>query len=161
MRQLQPGSLFIHTSRGGIADESAIASAIADNNISLSIDVWKQEPDYDLHLARCADIASPHISGHSDDGIIDAAGRLLDIYERFSGNAYDSTIIASHKSTTRQRVTNFASVAELRLALHDALRLEQTTTHLRNIESDNKEDRMKIFQQLRSSYTGRTEILIP
>lgn len=62
------GDLLIHASRGGIVDESALF----DLNCHLVIDVWKKEPDINADLVKHANIATPHIAGHSLNGKLNA-----------------------------------------------------------------------------------------
>lgn len=61
--------LIINTSRGEVADSSALKSWLtAHPNIMSVIDVWEDEPEPDLQLMQLVTIATPHIAGYSTDG---------------------------------------------------------------------------------------------
>jgi erythronate-4-phosphate dehydrogenase len=59
---LRPNTLLINAARGGIIDEQAWLTTQTQANI---IDCWQNEPFINPALYQRADIATPHIAGHS------------------------------------------------------------------------------------------------
>jgi erythronate-4-phosphate dehydrogenase len=67
--KLKPGAIFINTSRGGVADNRALAARIAtQNDLSVVLDVWEGEPSISASLLQQVDLGTPHIAGYSYDG---------------------------------------------------------------------------------------------
>ena len=59
---LQPHQILINAARGGIVNEEAWKQS---QPLAKVIDCWCNEPNIDLDLLAQADIATPHIAGHS------------------------------------------------------------------------------------------------
>ena len=66
---LKKGSIVINSSRGEVADTSALLKGIESGKISKAIlDVWENEPDINKELLKKVWIGTPHIAGYSADG---------------------------------------------------------------------------------------------
>ena len=75
-RHMKPGAIFINTSRGAIADESALLEALKSGRIhSAGLDVLDGEPSIKEHplvqYARSANnlLITPHCGGYSPDAV--------------------------------------------------------------------------------------------
>jgi erythronate-4-phosphate dehydrogenase len=69
IKNMKNGVWFINTSRGEVAETSALEKAIDTGRFSgVILDVWENEPDIDKGLMKKAFIATPHIAGYSADG---------------------------------------------------------------------------------------------
>jgi len=67
--QLKPGAIFINAARGGVCDYDALLDVQNAGVISrIVLDVWDPEPAIRTDLIQIADIATPHIAGHSLEG---------------------------------------------------------------------------------------------
>ncbi|RKX46043.1 MAG: 4-phosphoerythronate dehydrogenase, partial [Verrucomicrobia bacterium] len=67
--QLKPGTVFINASRGSVCDYDALLDAKQAGAVSrMVIDVWSPEPAFRSDVLKMADLASPHIAGHSYEG---------------------------------------------------------------------------------------------
>ncbi len=73
--RMKPGSVFINTCRGKVTDEKALREA-RGRLAGVVLDVWESEPAPDPETIRIADIATPHIAGHSWDGKV-AGTRMI------------------------------------------------------------------------------------
>ncbi|MFO7370856.1 MAG: 4-phosphoerythronate dehydrogenase, partial [Bacteroidales bacterium] len=81
--RVNPGTVLINTSRGEVADGSALKKAIRDKTIGgLVLDVWENEPDIDRDLLKLCDIATPHIAGYSADGKARGTAMVIDELSR-------------------------------------------------------------------------------
>ena len=67
LKTIQPHQIIINAARGGIINEAAWSQTKTLCNI---IDCWVNEPNINESLYRQADIATPHIAGHSLDAKI-------------------------------------------------------------------------------------------
>ncbi len=67
--QLKAGAVFINAARGSVCDYDALLAARQGGAVSrMTIDVWNPEPAFRTDVLKIADIASPHIAGHSYEG---------------------------------------------------------------------------------------------
>ena len=83
LRLMRRGALLINTARGGIVDESALASALEDGTIAgAGFDVLTQEPPPPEHpllrLARRNFILTPHVAWSSRQALQALADQLID-----------------------------------------------------------------------------------
>ncbi len=89
---LKPGAWICNTGRGGVVDEEALLAVSAAGRIGgLILDVWDHEPEIDARLLEVADLATPHIAGHSLEGkafgtqmVYEAACRFLQIHPNWN-----------------------------------------------------------------------------
>lgn len=82
LSKLKPGAILVNAARGGVVDESALASAKAEKNLKLAIDTWEGEPHINLSTLESADIATFHIAGYSRQGKERATRAILEGLER-------------------------------------------------------------------------------
>nr|WP_267957671.1 4-phosphoerythronate dehydrogenase PdxB [Halomonas zhangzhouensis] len=67
--ELAPGTLLLNAGRGDCIDGQALRQRLSgQGDISAVLDVWEGEPGIDPALRDLAQIATPHIAGHSLDG---------------------------------------------------------------------------------------------
>jgi D-3-phosphoglycerate dehydrogenase / 2-oxoglutarate reductase len=80
------GALLIHTARGGVVDDRALAEAVAAGRIRAGLDVFEDEPadgeaPFDNPLRELAGVyATPHIgasTGQAEEAIADEAIRII------------------------------------------------------------------------------------
>jgi len=76
--KLKPGTVLVSAGRGGIVDESAVLPLVKSSVITFYCDVWKGEPNVDVHLLDEVSLATPHIAGYSIDSKIKATQMLFD-----------------------------------------------------------------------------------
>jgi phosphoglycerate dehydrogenase-like enzyme len=71
---MKPTAVLVNTSRGGVLDQMALASALEEHVIEgAACDVWEQEPPGQEHPLFRQDnfIGSPHVAGISVEGWTD------------------------------------------------------------------------------------------
>jgi erythronate-4-phosphate dehydrogenase len=67
--RLKPGAIFMNCARGGINDTNALLAALDSGKVPhMILDTWEGEPVVRLDALARADIATPHIAGHSFEG---------------------------------------------------------------------------------------------
>ncbi|MCQ6560700.1 C-terminal binding protein [Paenibacillus mendelii] len=73
LSQMKSGALLVNTSRGGLIDTEALATALNEGTIGgAAIDVFEQEPLQNDHPLRSCDnlILTPHAAYYSDSALI-------------------------------------------------------------------------------------------
>jgi len=67
--RMKPGCLFINAARGGVVVTDALLTAMDRGIVAHAvIDCWEGEPAFRQDLLARADLATPHIAGHSFEG---------------------------------------------------------------------------------------------
>jgi len=80
----KPTAYFLNSSRGGVVDEVALLSYLEQNpNVAVALDVWENEPDLNLELAKRCLVATPHIAGYSLEGKVMATKMVVDAVSRY------------------------------------------------------------------------------
>lgn len=158
---INEGTLFIHTSRGGVVEEKAILNKFKGKDITLSIDVWENEPRVNLELVKKCEISTPHIAGYSFDGKLRGTLKMLQEFEKFSKIQPDYSIInkeiSKYKPLERIHFTNpkgiYTKLLENRKLLEDTLKFKQL------LKMTDPLERSKYFDELRKTYPKRRETL--
>jgi erythronate-4-phosphate dehydrogenase len=66
---LPRGAVVVNAARGEVLDGEALLALLASGRVGAALlDVWQAEPTPDPRLVRAAEVATPHIAGHSLDG---------------------------------------------------------------------------------------------
>lgn len=66
---VKPGVLFVNACRGEVVDGEALKGALHAGIVRHAVlDVWEEEPDYDMDLLDMVELGTPHIAGYSIDG---------------------------------------------------------------------------------------------
>ncbi|QKG80288.1 4-phosphoerythronate dehydrogenase [Tenuifilum thalassicum] len=80
----KPNALFVNSSRGGVIDEGALLTFLRENpKADAAIDVWENEPNLLVELAKRAIVATPHIAGYSLEGKVMATKMAVEAVSRF------------------------------------------------------------------------------
>ncbi len=80
------GLILINASRGGVMRTEAVLTALREKQIAHAvIDTWENEPRISQTLLKHADIATPHIAGHSFEGKVEGTMMVYREACRFLG----------------------------------------------------------------------------
>ncbi len=182
LTRMKCDALLINTSRGPVADETALLGALAAGRPAAGVlDVWEGEPCISTDLLAKVALGTPHIAGYSLDGKANGTQMIYRAACEFlrrnpQWRAADSlppphlqevTIRQPSSATTSPRVRASASkTVESAADLHDeALRkavlmvypIECDDTALRRIATLPQEKRAPFFDRLRKDYPARRE----
>jgi erythronate-4-phosphate dehydrogenase len=77
LSMLKPGVMLLNASRGEAIDTTSLIKAKRTGRIAwLVLDVWDPEPLIPPELLRAADLATPHIAGHSLEGKVNGTRQI-------------------------------------------------------------------------------------
>jgi erythronate-4-phosphate dehydrogenase len=77
--RMRPGVVLVNAARGEVLETDALLEALGTRVSHAVIDTWEGEPGYRPDLLARADIATPHIAGHSYEGKVN--GTMM-VYEK-------------------------------------------------------------------------------
>ncbi|MEO5930504.1 MAG: 4-phosphoerythronate dehydrogenase [Candidatus Kapaibacterium sp.] len=84
--RLRPGAILVNTSRGGVVDSGALASALAAGTLGAAVlDVWNGEPAVPVELIERVTIATPHIASYSADAKLKGTERMASALAAHAG----------------------------------------------------------------------------
>lgn len=86
--QLKPGLVWLNAARGAVMDSDAFLAARANGKVAYAVlDTWEGEPQFRTDVLARADIATPHIAGHSFEGKVMGTVMMYHALCRFLGVA--------------------------------------------------------------------------
>jgi len=153
-------SFIINTSRGAVADTSALIEALSSGQIrGTVIDVWENEPQIDSELLRKSDLATPHIAGYSFDGKVNgtymiycAACKFLGIQPQWSPkNNMPPPPVPEIKIDSASETDETA----LEKIIHTIYDISEDDARLREMLNLPKQQRGSFFDRLRRNYPVR------
>jgi D-3-phosphoglycerate dehydrogenase len=106
---MRKGSILLHTARGGVVDDEALAEAVASGRVRAGTDVFEGEPaggkaEFDNPLAKLDGVyATPHIGASSDQ----AAAAISDEVLRIIHDYFAKGIVHNVVNIVSDRVARF------------------------------------------------------
>ena len=153
--RLNPQSLLINTSRGGVIDNQALFGILsAGKELKVVLDVWEGEPSINQDLLDLVSIATPHIAGYSDQGKIRGTSTLLDAAQGFFSHPLKLNVADFIKDTPVQLELKSAHIAEALLASYDVASNDQ---NFRHAIADSELSLPEAFDNFRKNYPQRNE----
>ncbi|PKL84879.1 MAG: hypothetical protein CVV22_10905 [Ignavibacteriae bacterium HGW-Ignavibacteriae-1] len=158
--KIRNNSLFIHTSRGGIVDESALNEIETERNISFVIDVWNSEPNFDSVLAQKCLIATPHIAGYSFDGKLNGALMMMNALTLHTSVAYDLKLLNEAHSHDSKIAIEKLDKSELYDKLNERRAFLRDNEIFAQTFVTDSAGKAQMFDEIRRKYPVRRELLI-
>lgn len=151
----QQFSLIINAARGGVIDEQAIRSAMAEGRVGdIIIDVWENEPQLRLETANQAFIATPHIAGYSIQAKKNASKFMISAML----NHFELEKPRNYEEPDPRVIDADASPPDSLSAVLDELHpLKTYEKKLRQIIRQTPQKRGKRFNKLRAEFPLRRE----
>ncbi|MCA9659338.1 MAG: hydroxyacid dehydrogenase [Myxococcales bacterium] len=106
---MRKGSILLHTARGGVVDDAALAEAVASGRVRAGTDVFEGEPaggtaEFDNPLAKLDGVyATPHIGASSDQ----AAAAISDEVLRIIHDYFAKGLVHNVVNIVSDRVARF------------------------------------------------------
>ncbi len=155
---MKPGAVFVNAARGGVMVTADLLAALGDGRVSHAvIDTWEGEPNFSPDLLARADLATPHIAGHSFEGKVQGTVMVYEAACRF---------LAVSPSWTAAEHLPPPLVPDIRIraaARNDEPALREVVRQVYDIEADDARlraacaDRPSHFDRLRKQYPMRRE----
>jgi erythronate-4-phosphate dehydrogenase len=160
--QLKAGAIFINTARGSVCDYDALLAACQGGAVSRKVvDVWNPEPAFRTDVLRTADIASPHIAGHSYDGKLNGTIACYNECCNFFEIPRAWNIDASLPPPEVPVIETDCTARDDEEILHDIIRqvydIETDDALIRDAANGSEIARAKNFDGLRRNYRIRRE----
>jgi len=84
--RVKPGIVWLNAARGAVMDSDAFLEARAAGKVACAVlDTWEGEPAFRTDVLAKADIATPHIAGHSFEGKVMGTVMVYQAVCRFLG----------------------------------------------------------------------------
>ena len=148
-------NLVINTSRGGVIDEQALLEAKRKGTIrDIIVDVWEDEPEFNLNTANEALIKTPHIAGYSEQAKNNATNIVVNAMLNHFDIQNSNRDVSKNQRTVQQNISNFGTFAEVLTELHPIKKYEH---ELEKIIDGNPQKRGPLFNRLRAEYPLRQE----
>jgi erythronate-4-phosphate dehydrogenase len=154
LSKVNSGTIIINSSRGEVADGTALKSALKSGRIAgVVLDVWENEPDIDTELMAMCDQATPHIAGYSVDG--KATGTAMIIHEL--SRYYDLPLEDWEATSLPEPAEPVIHIDCTGLDTREIIR--RAVWHTYDVKADDKRLRMDPgqFEKLRGDYPPRRE----
>lgn len=158
MLNFKPDSLLIHTSRGGVIDEFALNVIHNTKDLSLSIDVWEDEPNFHDEIAVNAMIATPHIAGYSYDGKVKGAKIVAKKFCELFSKEIDYSIFDNILNEAKADILDFETMESLYSAIQNSRNFLNDIDVFKKYIGLSKEDKIKGFDSIRKTYPIRREL---
>jgi erythronate-4-phosphate dehydrogenase len=160
--RIKPGCIYLNAARGGINVTDALLDAMDRGIVAHAvIDCWEGEPAYRADLLQRADLATPHIAGHSFEGkvmgtvmVYREACRFLGVQPAWSHEPLMPPSLAPE-------IAADASGRRPEAVLHEIVRrvydIEADDRRLRDGATADDKKRAAHFDRLRREYPIRRE----
>lgn len=164
LEQMSSKQVLINSGRGAVVDNEALLQKLIDEPEFLAIlDVWENEPNINLELAKRVFLSSPHIAGYSLDGKVKGTEQVYQAVCQYFGLPIRCKAGQYMPEPPLAKMT-FTSQAEAEWAMHTALRacydirhdhsLLQRTLHLPEAERGLAFDRLRKEYRLRREFSA-------
>lgn len=162
--QLKPGAIFINAARGIVTDYDALLLAKEGGSVSRSvIDVWSPEPAFRTDILKMADLASPHIAGHSYEGklngTIDCYNELCNFFEIQKTWDIASSLPAAEVPFIEADGLHRDDEDVLYEIIKQVYDIETDDTLIRETAVMDEIERARKFDLLRKNYRARREFM--
>ena len=149
LNKMTDGSILINSSRGPVADNAALLSALESKKLLTAVlDVWENEPNINLELLNRVFIGTPHIAGYSVDGKANATMQIVRSLSKFFNLGLNNWV----PDTSEYQGINldYAHIADYKTVINSYNVLQ---------DSANLKSQPDKFEYLRENYPVRRESL--
>ena len=160
--QLKPGALFINAARGSVCDYDALLDAKEGGAVSRTIiDVWNPEPAFRIDVLKTANLASPHIAGHSYEGKLNGTIACYNELCNFFEISKEWNVAASLPEAEIPTLEINCTERDDEDVLHEIIKriydIETDDRLIREAAVPDEIDRARNFDALRKAYRIRRE----
>ncbi len=159
LHRMKPGAILLNSSRGSVADGSAIGRALDGGHLRACVlDVWEREPDIDMALLERVVIGTPHIAGYSFDGKVNGTRMIYEAACRHLGvePVWNPAPLLPMPECSTLTVDSGVPDA-LSRAVRAVYDIRRDDAAMRGLLALPETDRPKAFDRLRKEYPRRRE----
>ena len=161
LAKLKPNQVLINASRGAVIDNQALLEALSrESSFSAILDVWENEPNIDVALAKKVFLSTPHIAGYSYDGKVAGTEMVYRALCQFVGFPARHTSGQFLEEPPLAQMT-FTSTADVDWSVHTAIRSCFDVRHDHSLLQASlrlpEEERVAAFDLFRKAYRCRRE----
>ena len=162
LESMKKGALLMNTSRGGVAETSALKSALRSGGLAGAVlDVWENEPFIDTELLSQCTFGTPHIAGYSLDGKVNAARMIFRAVREHFGLSASWQLNLQLPGPETPRIVVEERPRDAGSPLQSVVRrcydIEKDDHRLRELIALPEDRRAEYFRELRSGYPVRRE----
>jgi erythronate-4-phosphate dehydrogenase len=159
LAQMKPGVVLLNAARGPVTDTDALLAALGTRVSHIVMDTWEGEPAYRTDLLTRADLATPHIAGHSFEGKVNGTAMVYRAACRFLGVAptYDFPLPEPPVPVWTADAAGRNDEAVLRDVVLATYDIEGDDRRLRESCVPDATERARAFDRLRTNYPMRRE----
>ena len=158
---LKPGTLFINAARGDVVEESALLERMRQqNDLSLILDVWENEPEINLEMLRQCELGTAHIAGYSMDGKIRGTEMIYQACCEFLQQTPQWSAADVDFPVAQRLVDLSIENRQVRRDVLDAYNIQADSDRLRRLLADHSLATGAYFDQLRKNYPVRREFTL-
>ena len=157
LEKLQPNTLLVNTSRGGVIEKTGLLSKLRSGQLQAALDVWPDEPFIEAEMLNAVTVATPHVAGYSLEG--KQAGTEM-IYQAFC-KAFALNSVSDPASGFETLTLDFppATIADevLKTSIQSSSQVVRDDAALRALLTLNPADNRVHIDSLRAAYPERYE----
>jgi len=156
---MKPGSIFVNTSRGAVADNKALLQVLTQGHLRATVlDVFENEPVPDPELVQACAIATPHIAGYSFDGKVNGTCQIREGARRFFEHEtpWDPAPLLP-QAECPERHLHSTGMEAVREAVEAVYGIMKDDAGLRAAITGSEAERGAAFDTLRKTYGRRRE----
>jgi erythronate-4-phosphate dehydrogenase len=161
-RHMKPGALFFNCARGPVVVNAALMHARQSGQVShVVLDTWDPEPAFPRDLLSIAEVATPHIAGHSFEGKVMGTWQVYEAACNFLGRKPEwspSVALAPLPDAVIRPALDARSEEEfLWSVVSRVYNVKEDDDRLRAGDSEDGAARAAHFDSLRKNYPVRRE----
>ena len=157
LEKLQPNTLLVNTSRGGVIEKSGLLAQLNSGRLQAALDVWPDEPFIEAEMLHAVTVATPHVAGYSREG--KQAGTEM-IYQAFC-KAFALSSPTEPTSNIETVILDFppaTSTGEvLEQSIQSSSQVIRDDAALRQLPPVSQADKRVHIDSLRAAYPERYE----
>lgn len=160
---IKDNAILINASRGPVIDNNMLKAQLKkEKKILAVLDVWENEPDYDLELMKLIEIGTQHIAGYSFEGKVNGTTMIYDQFCSFMNlkSSWKLELPQVHDNIINLQ-KNETKLDTLISVFNKSYQIKQDDLLMRKATRFSREKKINhfYFDSLRKNYRFRRELI--
>ncbi len=160
---IKDNAILINASRGPVIDNNMLKRELKKGKRTLTVlDVWENEPDYDLDLMKLIEIGTQHIAGYSFEGKVNGTTMIYDQFCSYMNlkSSWKPELPQVHNNVISLQ-KNEKKLDTLVNIFNKSYQIKQDDLLMRKATSFSREKKINhfYFDSLRKNYRFRRELI--